>query len=1066
MHDDVAPVHGHRRPWYAAATVVVLLGLGLGTALGLGDVLAVESTPAVAAPEAPQAAPETPLAPPPGVTTVVVPDDGAQVSLAADALGDALAARGADATVRQADDAETDGARPGKGELRVVDGVDLGSDDPEAYRVSVTGDAWMLEAADPAGAAHGLYEVADRVRTGRDALPAGPGEAGDGVVTEPALGMRLVDKGAVGIEPDPQDWRTGDPYSHNGGSFADTIRSAAPYVDPESLDDDAADLRGYVAHQLRQGYNGVVIPGFLEYVSFAGVGDGTEIYAAGDEHAARARAMQESFGPLWQEADDVGMDVYLQTDMLMLTTPLQEYLDARGLDTTDPELWDVYAAGLDEVFDAMPAVDGVMVRIGEAGRIYDLPGWDYWSELAVTDDESVRAMLTAFTGVAEEHGKDVIFRSWSVGVGAVGDMHTNPDSYDAVLAGIDSPALVVSTKHVAGDFYSWLPLNPTLETGDQRRIVEMQSRREFEGFGALPNDLGPAYAAALDHYLAANPDVEGVWAWAQDGGPWKAGPMSLYGKSGFWQLYDLNTYAAARLAVDPAADPGEITASWARATFSDDPATVAAIGEAMALSREAVRHGLYIGPFAENQVKALGLEPPPMMWIFEWDILSGDAAALDSISSIVGDEPGALDAALAEGHAAVVTAEEMREIVAGTEPASWRDPGLRDQFLAALDYEVDLLTVLADYRDVVLQHGRWLASGDAEARAAWATARDAYEVSRAHHVQTYGDDLHLPAYTFTAADLGVQRADRDLPVAWVARVLGVLCALVLLLGTAPGQRTLARVAGRRRAAGSGPDAGAAVPRAGAVPPGALALRALWLGATRPWRVVAIGDGAGRTDRLLVWVLPALALLLSRVAYTWALSWVHLLLVLGAWVLFVGVLRACAGRRTRAADPTFVLAGAVGGAAILRTVVLLVALAPTGPGGYWYGLWAEPAARTVYVTVAFAAFCWVGAAAWFALRSLGVGILGSTGRLLLAVAAPLVVGGLAVAGAGLETTLTAWNDQMMVLPWGLSRILGLTVHLGVPGSLPSVAAVAGACLGALGAVAWWIGTRVRSVRNRD
>ena len=31
----------------------------------------------------------------------------------------------------------------------------------------------------------------------------------------------------------------------------------------------------------------------------------------------------------------------------------------------DPELWDVYAAGLDELFTAMPAVDGLMIRIGE-----------------------------------------------------------------------------------------------------------------------------------------------------------------------------------------------------------------------------------------------------------------------------------------------------------------------------------------------------------------------------------------------------------------------------------------------------------------------------------------------------------------------------------------------------------------------------------------------------------------------------------------------------------------------------------------------------------------------------
>ncbi|MEU0155305.1 hypothetical protein [Micromonospora fulviviridis] len=68
--------------------------------------------------------------------------------------------------------------------------------------------------------------------------------------------------------------------------------------------------------------------------------------------------------------------------------------------------------------------------------------------------------------------------------------------------------------------------------------------------------------------------------------------MSLYLRSGFWQLYDLNTYAVARLAWDPDADPAQVTTDWAYRTFSADPATVAAIGQAMALSRPAVTKGL------------------------------------------------------------------------------------------------------------------------------------------------------------------------------------------------------------------------------------------------------------------------------------------------------------------------------------------------------------------------------------------------------------------------------------------------------------------------------------------
>ena len=80
------------------------------------------------------------------------------------------------------------------------------------------------------------------------------------------------------------------------------------------------------------------------------------------------------------------MKVVLRTDMLTLTTPLEHYLTEHvgSLDTTSPDLWAVYTAGLDELYAAAPSLDGVLVRIGEAGRVYDVDGWDYYSSLAVT----------------------------------------------------------------------------------------------------------------------------------------------------------------------------------------------------------------------------------------------------------------------------------------------------------------------------------------------------------------------------------------------------------------------------------------------------------------------------------------------------------------------------------------------------------------------------------------------------------------------------------------------------------------------------------------------------------
>ena len=105
---------------------------------------------------------------------------------------------------------------------------------------------------------------------------------------------------------------------------------------------------------------------------------------------------------------------------------------------------------------------------------------------------------------------------------------------------------------------------------------------------------------------------------------------------------------------------------------------------------------------------------------------------------------------------------------------------------------------------------------------------------------------------------------------------------------------------------------------------------------------------------------------------------------------------------------------------------------------------------MYVTVPVAAFCWLFVATAVVLRDrYGLWRRRAVGLTLTAAGVPLgALSGL-VAAVGLERALTVWNDQMALLPWGLSRILGITVHLGIPADLPMYAAVAGAALTAVG-----------------
>jgi hypothetical protein len=969
-----------RRAIVAVVTIVALVALGAGLGVVVGDALGIRTEPAT------QMEPAAPVVP--ASTSVVLPPEFSEidaprterVAVALEELSDAVV--GATGTA-------------GAASLTVVAGD--GDESLDSYRLTGTPEALRIEAVSETGAVRGVYDLAARVRAGRSVAE----RLGEEVTSR--LPFRMVDMGAVGVTPDPAAWEAGDDYSHASKAFADVLLTDAPYIDPESLAGAYEDFDVFIRHSLANGYNAVAFPGLVEYLTFDDVPDGP-VYADGDDHRAKALALREAFAPFWERADEVGMKVFLRTDMLTLTTPLEQYLTERfgSLETTNPDLWNVYAAGLDELYAAEPSLDGVLIRIGEAGRVYDVEGWDVYSALAVTSVDSVRTMLETLTAQAEAAEREVIFRTWSVGVGAVGDMHTNDASYEAVLGGIDSPALIVSTKYTLGDFYSWLPLNVTLEQGDQRRIVEFQSRREFENFGALPNDLGAQYQFALEKLLAANAGIEGVWTWTQDGGPWRAGPMTLYLKAGFWQLYELNTMLAADLARDPSADVGRITQDWAREWFSDDPATVEAIGQAMSLSRTAIEQGMYIQPFAEQRVFAIGLEPPPMMWIFEWDILTGDSAVLDVIYAISRDATGGdIERAIAGGTQALADAEAMRDLVSETDAETWRDAAARDAFLGTLDYEVDVLRLLASYRAMILHQAQWHDTLSPDAYAAWEADRERFELLAAQHVAQYEGDIDYPAYNLTAAELGVQRADRDLTMAWIARGLLVLAALWVVIGVFSSRTSLVRR------------------------PGAAAARATWLGATRPWRARESTLGLLPLDRWLLLGIPAALLVATRAVQTSFLSWTHLAVVLGAWLVFLVVVRLLVRRRS----PWPVIA-AVGGVLVLRCIVALLALSVTGPGGYWFAFWTEPTRRTVYIAVAFALFVWLFVAAGWALSS-QIGARRATGTVLAGVGAGLAVPSSVIAAVGLEQALTLWNDQMGLLPWGLARILGITVYLDIP-----------------------------------
>jgi hypothetical protein len=454
-----------------------------------------------------------------------------------------------------------------------------------------------------------------------------------------------------------------------------------------------------------------------------------------------------------------------------------------------------------------------------------------------------------------------------------------------------------------------------------------------------------------------------------------------------------------------------------RRTFGNDPRAVANLTEMLFLSRDAALKGLYISPFATQQVNALGLKTTPMMWIFEWDIVDGSNSVLSTVYLASRNQ---IDAAIAEGFAAVDTVHRMQALLAGIDPAQVSHPELLTKLGDSLTYEANLFETLASYRKAFLRYYQWLDTGDPAAGRDWRQAFGQYEAQKTAHLARYEGDRDFPAYNFFSADIGMAHAQRAEAMAWLARLWLLIMALLLLAGSGPIVRHT-------------PDY-----------PGKVGLRAVWLALTAPWARHTLPP-ARAADWLTGVVLPFGLIALCYLTFSSFLSLQYALLTLVMLGVFVVSLSLLNWRK-----PRIQWLAALAASLLLPTALLTAAVAVRGPGYFWLNFWTNAAGRTLFVTLNVAAIAWMFFVLYAVQRaSLDRSVPQALGNLSVAVGAVFVALGLVPALAGLEKTLTAINDEMAVLPLGLSRILGITTHLGIPLELPIYLMAVGALFLALG-----------------
>lgn len=326
-------------------------------------------------------------------------------------------------------------------------------------------------------------------------------------------------------------------------------------------------------------------------------------------------AFRRRFAPLLDCAQRHGLRVFVTTDATFVPVDAGRELRRQALRP------DFLAGLVQDLFDWRPDLSGVIVRVGESDGldVRDL----IRSELRIRTASQCRALIDSVLSVCEQHGKTLIFRTWTVGAYRIGDLLWNPRTCLRIFEPFAARALVVSMKYGETDFFRFLALNRNFLHGSYRKMIELQGRREYEGCGEYPSFIGWEYDRHLRELRARGVDLAGVTVWCQTGGWTRFRRLTFIEPAGLWN--EINVWVIARL-LGAQDDVETAIGHWCR--HHGRAGKAYDILHLLRLSDEVVRELLYIDEFARQSLFFRRLRLPPLLWVF-WDrIIVNRALAL------------------------------------------------------------------------------------------------------------------------------------------------------------------------------------------------------------------------------------------------------------------------------------------------------------------------------------------------------------------------------------------------------------------------------------------------------
>lgn len=306
---------------------------------------------------------------------------------------------------------------------------------------------------------------------------------------------------------------------------------------------------------------------------------------------------QELYRDLFDMAKKKKMRIYLNSDIMYFNPYIERYTWLRN-----HKIIELLQQAFENTFLTF-SIDGIILRIGESDGV-DVRG-DFLSRLILKTPEQANRYMKALLPICRQYDKHLIFRNWTVGAYPIGDLMWNRKTYDETFDGLEGDHFFVSLKYGDTDFYSHLELAPLIKHGPHNKILELQTRREREGFGEFPFYVGWQY----EHYASQLKDydqLKGISVWCQTGGWCKWNNRTFQKNSSEWN--ELNTYATLKIFQE------NIPADEAIVRYTKKEALVGFL-QYFNLIFQGL---LYTNGMAQNPYYVRRLRIPPLMWIF-WD---------------------------------------------------------------------------------------------------------------------------------------------------------------------------------------------------------------------------------------------------------------------------------------------------------------------------------------------------------------------------------------------------------------------------------------------------------------